>query len=137
LLGTNIPQLPQKTFISWFRIKTDSEIDDRRIGLDSYLKDLVSRIDVLNSQPLTHFLQIQKNAPEITLKPPTTILELKDFYLSIRDIDIDYQQGYMLIAGAEMSLLSRVDAFLGNLKLPWEEEVNSFTDKQYTPVGSL
>ena len=30
LLGSSIPELPKKTFVSWFREKTDEEIDERR-----------------------------------------------------------------------------------------------------------
>jgi hypothetical protein len=30
LFGSTIPQLPKKTFVSWFRDKTDQEIDERR-----------------------------------------------------------------------------------------------------------
>jgi hypothetical protein len=70
LLGSNVPQLPKKTFISFFRSKTTEEIDERRIGLEGYLNELISRVEVFNSEPLRQFLEIDSNAHDRLLNPP-------------------------------------------------------------------
>jgi hypothetical protein len=105
--------------------------------LDYYLKELVARIDILNSEPLRKFLEIDKHATETAVIPPTLHLEFKDFYHGIRDLVIDYTSNYMIVVGAEMNVLSRVDAYVANMKMPWEQEVNSFSNSTHIPVGSI
>lgn len=40
----------------------------------------------------------------------------------IRDILIDGNLGFMFVVCAEMSVFNRVDAYVANLKMPWEEK---------------
>jgi hypothetical protein len=88
--------------------------------LDDYLKELTSRIDMINSEPLRKFLEIDKHASETAVNPPTLHLEFTNFFHGIRDLAIDYNDGYMIVVGAEMNVLSRVDAYVANMKMPWE-----------------
>ena len=97
----------------------------------------MTRIDILNSEPLRKFLEIDKHAAETTVIPPTLHLEFKDFFHGIRDLVVDYASNYMIVVGAEMNVLSRVDAYVANMKMPWEQEVNSFSNSNHIPVGSV
>jgi hypothetical protein len=50
--------------------KSHNDIEDRRLGLDTYLKLLVVRTDIFNSIPLREFLEIDKHYSEGVINPP-------------------------------------------------------------------
>jgi len=48
-IHTNLPPLPGKSF---FKLSGDDDIINRKEGLSSFIKGLVSRADIFNSEPL-------------------------------------------------------------------------------------
>ena len=54
----NLPSLPKKSFITVFVGKSKEELEDRRVGLDTYLKNLIVRKDIFNCQILREFLEV-------------------------------------------------------------------------------
>lgn len=78
----NLPSLPGK---SLFKIKESEDINIRRQGLHEYLKALISRPDVFNSEPLKQFLQLDKHAQESIANPPRLLAEMTGFLHGVRD----------------------------------------------------
>lgn len=55
LFGKTMPNLPSKTLI---KPKLPHELELRRSELDRYLKELIVRQEIFNSEPLKKFLQV-------------------------------------------------------------------------------
>ena len=85
-----LPSLPKKTYLSFLISKSHNDIEDRRLGLDTYLKLLVVRTDIFNSIPLREFLEIDKHYSEGVINPPQMICEIDNFLHGVRDFHIDY-----------------------------------------------
>jgi hypothetical protein len=45
--------LPSKSF---FKISEQQQLDSRRTGLNQYLKEIIARPDIFNSDAMKHFL---------------------------------------------------------------------------------
>ena len=63
----SLPQLPKKSFL--FKM-SDKELDQRRLGLEEFLRKIIVRNDVMNSEIVKQFLQLDKNASEMMVNPP-------------------------------------------------------------------
>jgi len=116
----NLPELPQK---SLFSLKQSNEIETRRHGLEKYLKVLIVRNDTLSSEALKRFLQVENFAPEVTVTPPKLLGDITNLVLGVRDFHYQADQGIFFTAISDMSVTSRVDSYLTNMKMPWEKEV--------------
>ncbi|KAM3133073.1 WD repeat and FYVE domain-containing protein 2 [Paramecium bursaria] len=114
----NLPQLPKKSFITVFVGKSKEELEDRRVGLDTYLKNLIVRKDIFNCQILREFLELDKMDD---LVPPQLAFEQVLLY-GVRDFIIAKEPGLLFVLNSDMSLLNRVDAYVTNMKMPWESE---------------
>lgn len=55
---TDIPNMPKKSYITFFVGKTQDDIEERRLGLDSYLKQVVARHDIYSSVIIRAFLDV-------------------------------------------------------------------------------
>ena len=66
----NLPKLPGKT---GRRIKDPTELEQRRLLLVRFLRDLIARRETRNAQELIEFLDLDQFAPEILIKKPTVI----------------------------------------------------------------
>lgn len=53
--------------------------------------------------------------------------------MGIRDVAIS-DQGVMFILSADMNVITRMDAYMNNMKMPWESELG---DPKTIPVGTL
>jgi len=51
----NLPKLPAKTY---FKLKTDEQIEGRRVHLHNYLQDIVNRPDMRTNSAFRSFLEI-------------------------------------------------------------------------------
>jgi len=116
----NLPELPQKTL---FSLKTSSDIEGRREKIEKYLQTLITRTDTLSSEPLKRFLQVENFAPEVTVSPPKLLGDITNLVLGVRDFHYQPDQGIFFTAISDMSVTSRVDSYLTNMKMPWEKEV--------------
>ena len=57
----NLPKLPAKTY---FKLKTDEQIDNRRAQLHTYLQEIVNRPDMRTNPIFRSFLEIDEQIPE-------------------------------------------------------------------------
>jgi hypothetical protein len=116
----NLPLLPQKTL---FSLKETGDKEKRRADLEKYLQTLILRTDTLSSEPLKRFLQVENFAPEVTMTPPKLLGDINNLVLGVRDFYYQAEPGILFTAISDMSVTSRVDSYLTNMKMPWEKEV--------------
>lgn len=55
----SLPALPKKGYL--FKM-TDKDLDSRRLGLEDFLRKIIVRNDLMNSELVKQFLQLDKNA---------------------------------------------------------------------------
>ncbi|CAD8088886.1 unnamed protein product [Paramecium sonneborni] len=134
LFGEQLPSLPKKKYITFLVGKTPEDIEKRKAGLDEFIQNLASRQEVVASEPLKQFLEIERNAKEIIVNPPKLIFEFKGFLHGIRDFTISSEQGLMFVITSDCSVINRLDAYLTNMKAPWESEKG---DQALIPVGCV
>ena len=99
----------------------DKDLDERKAGLQDFLRKIVVRNDIMNSEVVKSFLQLDKNASDVVVNPPKLLFEysIEGKSKGIRDyIYLEEEQLY-LIATADMSPVSRLNAKMTNTKLPW------------------
>ena len=68
----SLPVLPKKSYL--FKM-TDKDLDARRLGLEDFLRKIIVRNDLMNSELVKQFLQLDKNASEVMVNPPKLHLE--------------------------------------------------------------
>jgi len=112
----HLPAMPHKTLLP---LKEPSQINERRETLEKYLQVLSKRKDIISSEPLKRFLQLDNFAPEIVTKFPTHITDLKGFRFGIRDFIYLPEEGIMFVTTGDMSAISRFDSYVSNMKIPW------------------
>jgi len=116
----NLPSLPGK---SLFSLKDHNDLETRRAGLEKYLRTIITRQDIVNNEALKRFLHLDNFAPETTVHPPKDIGELGGMVYGVRDFCYEPEKGLILVATSDMSVTSRVDSYLTNMKMPWEKEL--------------
>lgn len=87
------------------------------------MKALAKRTDIMNSEPIKKFLQLENFAPEITVSPPKLVAECTIFSQGIRDFIFNQEKGILFALVSDMNVASRVDAYLTNIKFPWEKDL--------------
>ncbi|EAR93569.2 PX-SNARE domain protein (macronuclear) [Tetrahymena thermophila SB210] len=118
-LYANLPPIPGKTL---FAVKDPAELEKRKQGLDNYLKQLIARPDVYHSDSMKQFLELDQHASDQIINPPRQLGELTGFVHGVRDFFYDPDQGVLFVLCGDMNVASRVDAYLTNMKMPWEKE---------------
>ena len=115
----SLPQLPKKSFL--FKM-SEKELDQRRQGLEDFLRKIIIRDDVMNSEVVKQFLQLDKNASEMMVNPPKLHIDyaIEGQSKGIRDYFYIQEKGIMLIATTDTSPVNRINAKVTNTKLPWE-----------------
>lgn len=63
----SLPLLPNKTYL--FKM-TEKDLEVRREGLEEFLRKIIIRNDLMNSELVKQFLQLDKNASEMMVNPP-------------------------------------------------------------------
>ncbi|CAD8049374.1 unnamed protein product [Paramecium sonneborni] len=127
LIFQDLPELPKKAFITFLVGKSKEQLEERRAGLEKYLQLLIVRREIYHSNLLRDFLQLEQ-CEEII--PPNLIHSTKTI-MGIRDVSLS-DQGVMFLLQADMSVLNRVDAYVNNMKMPWNDEE---TEVKTIPVG--
>lgn len=116
------PQLPGKSF---FSVKHPDAINKRKNQLEQFLKECVARKDIVATDDFKEFLEIEKNSPELSVNPPVLLSSYDGLPLGVRDFVYMKYENLMLIATCDMELISRFDAYLTNVNLPWEKKTEA------------
>ena len=117
----SLPVLTRKSFL--FKMN-EKELEQRRAGLEDILRRIVTRNDLMNSEPVKMFLQLDKNASDMMVSPPKlhTEYSLEGDTKGIRDFVYLEDQNLFLIATADQSPVNKINAKVTNTKMPWENE---------------
>ena len=118
-LVNNCPTPPSKSF---FKMKSYDELTKRKVQLDQFLKACVIRKDIVSSDIFREFIEIEKHSPELSITGPIKVSEAPELPLGIRDMIYLKNENLMLIACSDMSITSRLDAYVTNFNLPWEKK---------------
>jgi hypothetical protein len=127
----SLPPLPKKSFL--FKM-SEKDLEQRRQGLEEFLRKIIIRNDVMNSDQVKQFLQLDKNASEMMVNPPTQHIDytIEGQSKGIRDYFYVEEANIMLVATTDVSPVNRINAKVTNTKLPWEAEGGKFME-----VGSI
>ena len=83
---------------------------------------------------MKQFLELEKHAKEVLVNPPELVHEFGGFLHGVRDLAICPEQGVMFIVNSDCSVITRLDAYITNMKAPWESENGEET---LIPVGCV
>lgn len=124
-----MPALPGKTF---FKLSSNVDLDKRRIDLNNYVKDLANRPDLRTNQHFREFLELDMHMPESVCYSPIKVGMLEGLFFGGRDCIYDEEASVMFVIQSKMNIGDRVDSYLSNITMPWENSNDSVS-----PVGAL
>lgn len=116
-------------------------MENRRKGLEEFVKELVLRKDVISSEQFRTFLQLDQHAQEVVLNPPEFLAQFELESASkdskgVRGFVFDSKLQAVFVVTADMSTVSRLNAALVNSKKPWST-VDPVTAATFTTVGTI
>ena len=136
LFSTNIPVLGDIAPKTWAWADTSGEdfLNERKSALNSYLQELLLREFVLSSLTFLNFINAMKH---ISPFPQYCHLPLKlkactQPRFGVNRLVYLEEKKLMVTVAEDTSDLKKLDAFLANVKLPWEKE-----EPTPIPTGSL
>jgi hypothetical protein len=121
-LLSGVPTLPGKSF---FKVSSLDGLNKRKLSLEQFLKDCVTRKDVMTNENFREFIEIDKHAPELSTNGPQKISEYTELPLGVRDFIYLKYENVMFLACADMNIASRLDAYITNVNLPWEKKTDA------------
>jgi hypothetical protein len=128
-LLSGVSTLPGKSF---FKVSSIDALNKRKISLELFLRDCVTRKDIMTNETFREFIEIDKHSPELSANGPQKLSEFSEFPLGIRDFIYLKCHNIMLLACADMNIASRIDAYITNVNLPWEKKSDA-----HISVGAL
>ncbi len=118
----NVPQLPGKSF---FKITSYDGLNKRKNQLEQFLKDCVSRKDIVNNESFRDFIEIDKHSPEMAINSPILLSEFSELPLGVRDFIYLKYENVIFAACSDMNITSRLDSYITNVNLPWEKKTDA------------
>ena len=119
-LFPNVPSIPGK---SLFKIKSSDALTKRKNHLESFLYQCVNRKDIMASDYIKDFLELDRHSPNLTFNSPKNQNELGNLPLGVRDFFYFQEENLIFIACSDMNIASRVDSYITNVNLPWEKDM--------------
>ena len=123
-----LPPMPEKT---WFKSFDPEFVEKRRVGLDGYLRKLVEIRVVLASMELRNFLDLSQHIGGLNEMVPSERIILKDPKFGINTFVYDHPNGILFTCCEDSFVLSRLDSYIANVRMPWEEKGAT------VPIGAL
>ena len=123
-LITNVPSIPGKSF---FKLTSKDSLEKRRAHLEKFLIECVNRKDIMATEHIKNFLELDKHSPNLTFNAPEKKQELTDLPLGVRDFYYLREQQIMFIACSDMNIASRVDSYITNVNFPWDKNDDHIT----------
>jgi hypothetical protein len=74
-------------------ITEHDDIEKRRLLLQTYLKAIAKRSEIINSEPFVEFFQVFKFAPVLMVIPPKLSYQTNAFTQSVRDFQLSSDSG--------------------------------------------
>ena len=125
----NVPAIPGKSF---FKIKSSDALTKRKNHLELFLHQCVNRKDIMASDYIKDFLELDRHSPNLTFNSPEKKYELTELPLGIRDLYYFNDEKIIFVACSDMNIASRVDSYITNVNLPWEK-----SNGEHMTVGAI
>ena len=125
----NVPSIPGKSF---FKLTSSDALTKRKNHLESFLHQCVNRKDIMASDYIKDFLELDRHSPNLTFNSPEKKYELNQLPLGIRDFYFLAEENMMFAVCSDMNIASRVDSYITNVNLPWEK-----TNGEHMTVGAV
>ena len=115
----NPPLIEGKTL---FKVSAYGELNKRQLELQSFINTCLVRKDIMSNTFFTEFLEIEHNAPELVYNKQTCLSQFDDLPLSVKRFIYLDKEGILFVICSDTNLTSRMDAYITNLNLPWEQK---------------
>jgi len=125
----NVPSIPSKSF---FKVKSSDGLTKRKNHLEAFLHQCVNRKDIMASEYIKEFLELDHHSPNLAFNAPEKKCEVTELPLGIRDFFYFQEERIMFAACSDMNIASRVDSYITNVNLPWEK-----TNGEHMTVGAV
>ena len=125
----NVPSIPGKSI---FKITSADALTKRKNHLESFLHQCVNRKDIMASDYIKDFLELDRHSPNLTFNSPEKKYELTELPLGIRDFFYFNEENIMFAVCSDMNIASRVDSYITNVNLPREK-----TNGEHMTVGAV
>ena len=125
----NVPTIPGKSF---FKIKSSDALTKRKNHLELFLHQCINRKDIMASDYIKDFLELERHSPNLTFNSPEKKYELTELPLGIRDFYYFNDEKIIFMACSDMNIASRVDSYITNVNLPWEK-----SNGEHMTVGAI
>ncbi len=124
-LSTIIPNPPLLDGKSLFKVTAYDALQKRQSLLERFLRECCVRKDVFSNKFFKEFLNLEEESPELLTEVPKKLSEFCDLPLGIRDFKYIREENVILIVCSDMNISSRIDAYITNVNLPWEEKTEA------------
>jgi PX domain len=98
---SNMPVIPPKTY---FPLKYDKDIEDRREKLHLYLQEMMNRVDMRTSAVFRKFIEIDEQIPESVMFQAKKLSAITDLSLGGRDFELALDRSLLFVAMSEMNI---------------------------------
>ena len=110
-LISNFPSIPGKSF---FKISSVEALNKRRLELEQFLIKCAARKDIFMNQLFKDFIEIDKQAADLSSNQVTLKFEYKKIVLGVRSFILVPHKGIMLMCCSDMNIVSRADSMISN-----------------------
>ena len=111
-LHAHVPNFPPKTY---FKLKHDKDVDDRRENLARFMKDIANRTDMRSSKAFRNFCDLDEKIIGSRSFSPIKISEVSDLIQGGRDFVFIEERNLLFVAMSEMKITNRLDSYLTNV----------------------
>ena len=127
-LISNFPSIPGKSF---FKVSSAEALNKRRLELEQFLIKCAARKDIFMNQLFKDFIEIDKQAADLSSNQVTLKFEYKKIVLGVRSFILVPHKGIMLMCCSDMNIVSRADSYLFNFSL-----FSNKKDDLHFPLGA-
>ncbi len=91
----NLPSIPKKTLT---KVNSQQTLDSRKEQLNSFLRLIINRTDIMSNMATYHFLELKNHFPDFILFQPMILFELNDLSFEVNAVDYN-EEGSLVFAG--------------------------------------
>ena len=124
-LAALIPNTPSIEGKSLFKVSAYGELNKRQFALIDFMNQCLVRKDIVSNRCFSDFIDLERNSPELLYNAPLTLTSFEDLPLGVTDFIYREKEQMLFVICSDMNLTSRVDAYITNINLPWEQKEES------------
>ena len=124
-LNTIIPNPPLLDGKSLFKVTAYDALQKRQLILERFLRECCVRKDIFSNRYFKEFINLEENSPELLTQVPKKLSEFCDLPLGVRDFKYIQEENVIILVCSDMNISSRIDAYITNVNLPWEEKTDA------------